>query len=283
MTIRKWMPVALVAGAVCLAGCKPKTDTEPPVAIVNGKPVSAAAFTVWVQAQTNHKVEELAPDQKAQLLKGIEKLYLSAEEAEKQKVGEDPQVAARLELDHMNLLATTLFQNYVKSKTTTDADLHAEYDRQVAQMAKSEYHAHHILVKDEALAKDIIAKLAKGAKFEQLATQYSLDKGNGGELPWFTADRMVKPFSEAVTKMKPGETTQVPVQTEYGFHVIRLDETRPVEPPSFDSIKDRLGPMIQQNQVHDYIDTLTKAAKIQEGPLPPPGLWARIKSALHIG
>ena len=274
MMTRNWMPAVIAVSALGLAACKhdgnKATDQpaqKPAVATVNGKPISAAAFEVWVQAQTNKKPEELPPEQRKQLLEALEGLYVSGGEADKQNVAANPEVAARLELDRLNLLASTLFQNYAKSKTPTEADLKAEYDRQIGGMPKEEFHARHILVKDEATAKDAIAKLQKGAKFEDLAKQLSIDPGSkaqGGDLNWFTSDKMVKPFSDAVATLAKGEYTKTPVQTQFGFHVIRLDDKRPLTPPPYDAVKDRLGSIVQQHMVHDYIDALRKAAKIEE-------------------
>jgi peptidyl-prolyl cis-trans isomerase C len=275
MTIRHWTPALVALAAIGLAGCnkdgktadQPPADAKPPVATVNGKPISRDAFALWAQAQGNKKIEDLTPETKKQLLESLESLYVTGQEAEKQNVAADPEVAARLELDHLNVLANALFQKYVKDKTPTEADLKTEYDKQIAGMPKQEFHARHILVKDEQTAKDAIAQLGKGAKFEDLAKKLSTDEGskkNGGDLSWFTPDKMVKPFSEAVAKLQKGEYTKEPVKTDFGWHVIRLDDTRPLTPPPFEAVKDRLGPIVQQRQVRDYIDTLRKTAKIEE-------------------
>ena len=272
MTTRIWI-AALAASALGLAACNQKAgpatpaSTKPPVATVNGKPISAEAFAVWAQAQTNKKADDLSPEQRKQVLESLENLVISAQEAERQNIAADPEVAARIELDRQNLLAASMFQKYIKDKPTTDTDLKAEYDRQVAGMPKQEFHASHILVKEEAQAKDIVAQLGKGAKFDALAKKFSIDPGsnkNGGDLSWFTADKMVKPFSDAVAKLSKGEYTKEPVQTQFGWHVIRLEDTRPVSPPPFEQVKDRLGQLVQQRMVHDYIDTLRKTAKIEE-------------------
>ena len=274
MTSRIWIPALVTVAALGLAACNPKggpatpaAAPKPPVATVNGKAISAEAFGVWAQAQTNKKAEELTAEQRKQVLEGIENLYLSAQEAERQNVAADPEVAARLELDRHNLLASSMFQKYVKDKPASDTDLKAEYERQIASMPKQEFRASHILVKEEAQAKDVVAQLGKGGKFDALAKKYSADPGSnktGGDLNWFTPDKMVKPFSEAVAKLAKGEYTKEPVQTQFGWHVIRLDDTRPVTPPPFESVKDRLGQFVQQRQVHDYIESLRKTAKIEE-------------------
>ena len=274
MTTRKLMPLVLAFSALAIVGCKPQTKDgaakdAPPVATVNGKPISAAAFQVWVSAQTNKKVEELKDEEKKALLEGLEGLYVSSQEAEKQNVAGDPQVAARIELDRMNILATTLFQNYAKSKTPTDEELKAEYDTQIAAMPTAEYPAAHSLVKDEAAANDVLAQLAQGAKFEDVAKKASQDAGSkeqGGELSWFTPDKMVPEFSKAVAAMKKGEVSKEAVKSQFGYHIIKLIDTRELQPPAFEQVKDRLGPMIQQHRVRDYIDSLKKSAKIEAKP-----------------
>lgn len=280
MTIRNWTLAPIAIAALGLAACNQAgkgTDTakdaavapKPPVATVNGKPISYEAFALAVQGQTQKKVEDLKPEDKKKLLESLETLAVVAQEAEKQNIAADPEIATKLEFARQNALANEFLQKYAKGKTPTDADLKAEYDRQIAAMPKEEFKARHILVKDEATAKDAIAQLAKGAKFEDLAKKLSTDEGskkNGGDLNWFTPDKMVPPFSEAVSKLKKGETTKEPVKTDFGWHVIRLDDTRPVQLPPFEAVKDRLAPMVQQRQIRDYIDSLRKAAKIEEKP-----------------
>jgi len=133
-------------------------------------------------------------------------------------------------------------------------------------MPKTEYHARHILVATEQFAQKLIDQLDKGGKFEELAKKESMDpsKDNGGDLGWFTPDRMVPPFSQAVVGLTKGGYTKKPVQTQYGWHVIRLDETRDVAPPPFDSVKDRLGQIVEAKKFKSYTDELAKTAKIEK-------------------
>jgi peptidyl-prolyl cis-trans isomerase C len=272
MTMRLRTVALAATAALTLAACQkaanttaPPTSTEPPVATVNGKPISAAVFNVVVQGQLNKKPSELTPEQRKQVLEQLIELYVAAQQAEKENVAADPEIGPRIELQDMNALAGALVQKHIKNEKPTDEQLKAEYERWVGQLPKTEYHARHILVKEEAQAKDVIAQLAKGAKFEDLAKKVSIDgsKSQGGDLNWFTPDRMVKPFSEAVEKLKKGEYTAEPVKSEFGWHVIRLEDSRTTTPPPFDSIKDRLAPMVQQRQVHEYIEGLRKTATIQ--------------------
>lgn len=274
MTIRNRMPLVLAASALALAGCKHDGNkgeqaaaAKPIVATVNGKAITGEAFEVWAQATTNKKAEELNPEQKKQLLKSIEDFYIAGQEAEKLNIGAAPEVAARLELDRIQTLSQAMFQDYIKKHPPTEADIKAEYDRVIAGMPKEEFHARHILVKEEAVAKDLIGKLEKGGKFEALAKQFSTDPGSkeqGGDLGWFPPDKMVPQFSQAVAKLAKGEYTKEPVSTPFGFHVILLEDKRPLATPPYEAVKDRIAPMAQQQAVRTYVDSLRKAAKVEE-------------------
>jgi peptidyl-prolyl cis-trans isomerase C len=262
-----------VAGAIlfALAACNPAAKApsgaapKPPVATVNGKAITADEFAIFVQTQTGKKAEDLNPEQKKQIVDLLVGAEVGAQEAEKQGLANDPETKARLDFDRTNILFSALAQKYMKDKTPSEAELKAEYDARIAQMPKNEFKARHILVKTEDEAKDVIAKLDKGAKFEDLAKAVSMDgsKSQGGDLGWFQPGQMVKPFSEAVEKLAKGETTKAPVQSEFGWHVIQLEDTRPITPPPFDQVKDRIAPMVQQKKIKDYIDGLRKAAKIE--------------------
>jgi peptidyl-prolyl cis-trans isomerase C len=277
MNARRWTLALAAVAALGLAGCNQAGDgakkddkaagmseQKPPVATVNGKPISAEAFALWTQTQVQKKPEELTPEQRKQALDALVNLYVTGQEAEKQGVAKEGETAARLELERYNVLANALFQGKAKAIDPTEQDLKAEYDKQVAAMPKTEYKARHILVADEQAAKNAIAQIQKGAKFEEVAKKVSTDgsKDQGGDLGWFAPSQMVKPFSDAVEKLQKGQMTEAPVQTDFGWHVIRLDDTRPVEPPPFDAVKDRLGPMVQQRQLRDYIDGLRTSAKV---------------------
>jgi len=120
-------------------------------------------------------------------------------------------------------------------------------------------------VATEQFAGKIVAELEKGAKFEDVAKRESMDsKENGGDLGWFTPDRMVKPFADAVAALKPGEFTHAPVQTQFGWHIIKLEETREMAPPAYDSVKQRVEQMVQGKKFKAYVDELMKTAKVEK-------------------
>lgn len=141
----------------------------------------------------------------------------------------------------LQVLEAAKSEAFLKDKKATDDEVRAEYDKRIASMPKTQYKARHILVGGEDAAKSIIAQLRKGAKFEDLAKAQSLDssKSSGGDLGWFNASGMVKPFADAVAALKKGEVTATPVKTEYGWHVIRLDDTRDTPVPPLDQVKHR--------------------------------------------
>ena len=148
-------------------------------------------------------------------------------------------------------------------------ELHAEYDTAIGQMDKTEYHARHILVANKEQAEQIIKKLKGGAKFEDLAKAQSTDTGskdNGGDLGWFTTSRMVKPFADAVKGLKKGEVTPEPVQTQYGWHVIQLEDTREAAPPPFEQVKPQLTDAVLRKELQAYVEDMKKQAKIEKKP-----------------
>jgi peptidyl-prolyl cis-trans isomerase C len=164
----------------------------------------------------------------------------------------------------MRVLGDAQSQSYLKGKEPTDAELHAEYDTAIAALDKTEYHAEHILVPSKEMAEQAIKKIKGGAKFEDVAKAESTDgsKTNGGDLGWFTLARMAKPFGDAVKDLKKGEVTPVPVQTQFGWHVIKLLDTREMTPPPFDQVKQQVANGVLQKKLQAYVDSLKKNATI---------------------
>jgi peptidyl-prolyl cis-trans isomerase C len=161
-------------------------------------------------------------------------------------------------------MVQALIQDYVKAHPVTDADLHAEYDKVKAARGDKEYKARHILVDKDSEANDIIAQLKKGAKFEDLAKQ-SKDPGSkdkGGDLDWNPPSTFVKPFADALTKLEKGKFTETPVKTQFGWHVIQLDDVRAQPFPPFDTVKSQLQSRLQEQEVQKYVLGLRAKAKI---------------------
>jgi peptidyl-prolyl cis-trans isomerase C len=256
-------------GMLLMAGCT-KADTPvdaaaKPVAVVNGTPISRDVWNLYVKTRHTGKTPgDLTAEEQKEALDELIGMYAGAQEAEKQKLGVG-EPNARLELVEKSALAELLFKKFAEGTEPTDAELKAEYDARIAESPKEEYHAKHILVEDEAKAKDLITQLDKGGNFEQLAKDNSKDGSatEGGDLGWFNPNQMVKPFSDAVQQLETGKYTAAPVQSEFGWHVIRLEEKRATAPPPFDSVKAQLGPLVNQKKFEAHLEELVKSAKVE--------------------
>jgi peptidyl-prolyl cis-trans isomerase C len=235
------------------------------VAIVNGKALSKSEFDMYVDNVGRQSNQRIAPEQRPQLLDQFISMKLAAEAAEKDGVTKDPKVADQLELARLNVLVDAGLQKYLNTHPVKDEELKPEYDAQVAAMPR-EYHARHILVGDKALAESITKDLKGGADFAKLAKQKSTDSSSkdGGLLDWLTLDNMVKPFADAVVALQPGQITEQPVKSEYGWHIIKLEESRAPAPPAFDEVKDRVRMFVQRKKLQTYLDELRKGAQIEK-------------------
>jgi peptidyl-prolyl cis-trans isomerase C len=262
--------LAIALGA--LAACQPKGaatstgDTSPTLATVNGTPITQNFFDFYIKTIVGKPASALTADQRSQALDNLIRAQLIAQQAQKDGVDKTSDTEDLLELTRLNVLQQTMSERYLKDKKPTEQELRAEYENQLANLPKLEYHARHILVATEPFAQKVVERLEKGGKFDDIAKQESMDssKDNGGDLGWFTPDRMVKPFADAVVAMKPGEYTHKPVQTQYGWHVIQLVETRDLSPPPFDQVKQRLEQVVQAKKFKAYTDELMRNAKIDK-------------------
>jgi peptidyl-prolyl cis-trans isomerase C len=266
-------PAAATAGASG-AGSAPAaaSDNSAPVAVVNGTPISRQLFEFYAKGMANKKsYADLTPEQKDQALDNLIRALVVEQEAVKEGLDKDPNIAPILVLSQWNVLQQSLSERYLKDKQPTEQEARAEYETQVGMLPKQEYHASHILVATEPFATKIIAELDKGGNFAEIAKRESMDpsKNNGGDIGWLTPDRMMKPFADALVSLKKGEYTHKPVQTQYGWHIIRLDETREVTPPAFDQpqIRQRLEQVVQGKKFKTYSDGLMKTAQIEKKPL----------------
>ena len=270
----QWTRVSTVAAiTLLLAACgkgqqaaaPAATDTTatatPPVAIVDGTPISREAYDDYLKSLLRGKpLTDVTADEKNQVLDQMINMQLIAAQAEKDGLEKDPEVATRIALLRTQVLADAAAQKYVKANGPSDQELHAAYD---AATYKTEYHASHILVPTKEKADQLIKKIKGGAKFEDVAKAESTDnsKTNGGDLGWFTTARMVKPFGDAVKGLKKGEFTTDPVQTQYGWHIIKLADTRDAP---FDQLKAQLTNTLMQKKFQEYIENLKKTAKIEK-------------------
>lgn len=192
---------------------------------------------------------------------------LLSQEAMRKGLDKGPTLLAAMEFQKKELLSQALIEDYLRSHPLAEEAIKAEYDKAKDKAGESEYRARHILVNSEKEAKDLIAKLTTGkkAKFEDLAKKYSKDSsaGNGGDLGWTLPANLVPEFANAMVKMKAGQVSKEPVQTKFGWHVIRLEETRKMEFPEFDKLKNRIASQMQQQNLRKYVLELRAGAKIE--------------------
>ncbi len=269
------LSAALLALAACQQGgssatsgtaAAATTDTSPTLATVNGTRITQDFFDSYIKQIAGRPASDLTDQQRSTALDNLIRGELVTQEALKQGLDKSKDTAALLELTRMNVLEQTIATSYLKDKKPSEQDLRAEYETEVEALPKTEYHAKHILVATEPYAQKVIQSLEKGAKFEDVAKKESMDpsKDNGGDLGWFTPDRMDKSFADAVTALKPGEYTHKPVQTQYGWHVIELVDTRDVAAPPFDSVRQRLEQSLEAKKFRAYTDDLMRNAKVDK-------------------
>ena len=269
--------VVVAAVLTALAACQPNngasssaagSDTSAVVATVNGTPITENFLDTYVKALSQGKASAstITADQRSQVVDQLIRTQLVAQQAEKEGLDKLGETANELAVTRLDILQRTEAEHMFKDKPPTDQELHTEYDTQIATLSKTEYHAHHILVATEPFAQSVIARLNKGEKFDDLAKKESMDssKDSGGDLGWFTPDHMEKPFADAVATLKPGEYTKTPVQTRYGWHVIELVEVRPLQPPAFDQVKQRLTQILDARKFKAFTDDLLAKAKVDK-------------------
>lgn len=246
---------ALALAIGLLAACA--RNQAPPVNTEVGSP----AFDAFVKAVARKDRDQLSPEELRQAVNQYVSMQAASAAAEKAGIEQLPEVQSELAIVRMNVMSEALLKKYLDEHPLSDAELQAEYDRQVANLPP-EYKARHILVDDQAKAEALIAKLKGGADFAKLAKDNSKDGSakQGGDLGWFSPQSMVKPFAEATAALKPGTYTETPVQTQFGWHVILLEETRKPAVPPLDEVKDRLRGMAQSRQVQTYMEELRKTA-----------------------
>ena len=208
----------------------------------------------------------VTPEQQNQLKDEVVAREIFMQEAKNKGLDTTDDYRNQMELARQTILIRDLFADYVKNNPVTDAEMKAEYDRFAAANGGKEYRARHILVENEADAVAIIASLKKGGKFDEIAKKQSKDPGSGskgGDLDWANANSYVPEFSEAMVKLDKGQTTDVPVKTQFGWHVIRVDDIRQSSLPPFEQVKPQLQQQMQQQKLSTYQDALRAKAKVE--------------------
>ena len=256
--------LSAVASAVLLCAVAPAVLAQN-VAIVNGKAVPKSRVDALAQ-QIARSGRPVTPEMEAQLKEEVIAREIFIQEAQKQGLDASEDFKTQIELARQTLLIRELFGNFQKANPVTDAEIKAEYDKFAAANAGKEYKARHILVEKESEAKAIIAQLKKGGKFEDIAKKASKDPGSGakgGDLDWAGAGNYVAEFSQALAALTKGKLTETPVKTQFGFHIIRLDDVRDAQLPKFEEVKPQITQQMQQQKMNKFQEDLRAKAKVE--------------------
>lgn len=246
------------------AAATPAADAGKPLAVVNGKEIPALYGELVKREMAQGQTD--SPQLDARVRESLINLELLSRAAMDKGLDKEPRLAATLDIRRKDQLAKAYLEDYVKAHPVTDAEIQSAYDKAKAEPAEPEYLARHILVKTEAEAKKIIADLGKKAKFEDLAKKLSKDPGsakNGGALDWADRGAFVKEFSDAMVGLKKGEITKTPVKTQFGYHVIRLDDTRQPKIPPLEAVRGEIVKQLQQQRIREAIAAVRGSAKIE--------------------
>ena len=234
------------------------------IAVVNGKPVPKSRLDLLVQQATRGGQQPMTPELEARARDEVVLREVFAQEAEKRGIAATVNYRNQMELARQTILIRELFANYQEKNPVSDADAKAEYDKFKAQATGTEYRARHILVEKEDEAKALLKQLTAGAKFDELAKKHSTDKGsgaNGGDLDFAKPESYVPEFGQAMIALKKGETTAAPVKTQFGYHIIRLEDTREAQLPPFEEVKPQVVQRLTQQKIQQYQEELRKKAK----------------------
>ncbi|WP_028225044.1 peptidylprolyl isomerase [Paraburkholderia ferrariae] len=250
---------------VLLAACAAAPAFAQNIAVVNGTPIPKARADALID-QLVRQGQQDSPQLQAAVREELVNREILMQEAIREGIPNQPDVKAQIAVAQQTVVLRALIDNFVKNNQPTDAEVKARYDQLTKDAGGNEYHLHHILVDNEQEAKDLIAKIKAGASFEDIAKQYSKDPGsakNGGDLDWSDPKAYVPEFANAATHLQKGQMTDTPVHTQFGWHIIRVDDIRPVTPPPLDQVRQQIVQQIQQEKLQAFEENLRKQAKIQ--------------------
>ncbi len=259
------IPLLLLALTGLLAIGASGAQTASPIARVNGASIPQSRLELLLKVNAAQGQPD-NPDVRSRMRDALITREVISQEAVKKGLDKSAEVTSQLDLQRQEALVNAFVQDYIKNHPLSEDALRKEYERQKAQIGDKEYKARHILVKEEADAKQIIAQLKKGALFEKIAAEKSEDQGSkaqGGDLDWSAPGRYVPPFAEALKKLKKGQLTDPPVQSQFGWHVIRLDDERPFKTPGFEEVKPQLQQNLQRQAIDKVIGDLRAKAKVE--------------------
>jgi len=253
-----------VSAVAFAAALLPALASAQNIAIVNGKAVPKARFESFMTQITKQGGQERTPELEQQVKDELVLREIFVQEAERRGLQRSEEYRSQMEVARQSLLIRELFNSYQKTDAVNDAELKAEYDKLKAANSGSEYHARHILVESEDQAKALIAQLKGGASFAELAKANSKDPGsapNGGDLDWAAPGNYVPEFSQAMVKLEKGKFTEEPVKSQFGYHIILLEDSRQASFPSFEEVKPQLAQRAQQQKLAKFRDDLKNKAR----------------------
>ena len=255
----------LLVAAAALLAVSAQSAIAQNIAIVNGKAVPKARLDTLAQ-QVAKSGRQITPEVQVQMRDAVITREVFAQEAEKLGLMASDDYKNQMEIARQTVLITVLIDDFKKKNAVSDAELKAEYDKFAAANGGKEYKARHILVEKEADAKAIIASIKKGGKFEDIAKKQSKDPGsgaNGGDLDWANPSSYVAEFTEAMLKLNKGQMTEAPIKTQFGFHIIRVDDIRTAKLPAFEELKPQIAQQLDQQRLGAYQQGLRDKAKIE--------------------
>ena len=254
--------MSLLALAAALAA--PLAVQAQNIAVVNGKPVPKARVDALLAQATKQGGQPKTPELEQQVRDEVVLREMFLQEAEKRGMAKSADFAQQMELARQSILIRALFTEYTEKHPVTDADIQAEYDKFKAQSGGTEYRARHILVEKEDQAVALIAQIKGGASFEELARKNSKDPGsgaNGGDLDFANPSSYVPEFSQAMIKLKKGEMTETPVKSQFGYHIIKLEDTRPAKLPAIEEVKPQIQQRLAQQKMASFRDEIRAKSK----------------------
>ncbi len=248
------------AGALTVAAVLvlPTLAAAETVRTVNGVDIDKRTIDLYIETRTQQLPDQVSAEERAALLDELTDIYLITTQDRAAEIANDPRVLAQAELQYRSLLAQAVAADFLATNAATDEEIFEEYAKQLELQPAKQYKARHILVETQSDAIAIIGELDEGANFEELAKSRSTGPTgpNGGDLGWFSPERMVQPFSDAVIALEDGSYSEEPVQTQFGWHVILREESRDNEPPPLDSVRDAVKQRVEQLKLQQYIDGL---------------------------
>ena len=276
MTLTRWKLLSISILSLMLGCSENELDAEssnsPPIAArVNDSPILLSTLDLYARSRIQKNAEDLTSSERETMLDELIRIRLLADAAETAELNNDPQVTAELDIQRDQILASRMASDYLEQNPVSEAELRLAYDKNIDQLSGPQYKARHILLNSHGEALAVIEELNRGQNFEQLAIERSTGPSgpNGGDLGWFAAETMVAPFAAAVRTMEVGRHSPEPVETQFGYHVILLEDKRDQAAPGLDPVRAELTQFVRQEKIEAFVGSLRAAAEIV---IDPPGL-----------